>query len=100
MRSTISGMLGTLPPQFFDVEVRASGESLAQLMFSVLMTGYLLRNAECVPLPACRRCGSRLFYVGRALRLCLPYTLQDLHTALPAKRFRGPEMKSWLAIVR
>ncbi len=47
MRSTISGMLGTLPPQFFDVSVNASGESLAQLMFSVLMTGYLLCNAQC-----------------------------------------------------
>lgn len=39
MRTTISNMVGVLPPQLFDVTVSTVGESLAQLMFSVLMTG-------------------------------------------------------------
>ena len=45
MRQTINNMLGTLPPQFFDVTVRTYGENMAQLMQSMLMTGYLFRNA-------------------------------------------------------
>lgn len=51
MRTTISGMLGTLPPQYFDVSVNTSSESLASLMLSVLMTGYLLCNAQCALAP-------------------------------------------------
>ena len=39
MRTTISNMVGVLPPQHFDVTVSTVGENLAQLMFSVLMTG-------------------------------------------------------------
>ena len=39
MRTTISNMVGVLPPQLFTVTVSTVGESLAQLMFSVLMTG-------------------------------------------------------------
>ncbi len=39
MRTTISNMVGVLPPQLFEVTVSTKGESLAQLMFSVLMTG-------------------------------------------------------------
>ena len=39
MRTTISNMVGVLPPQLFKVTVSTVGESLAQLMFSVLMTG-------------------------------------------------------------
>ncbi|KAK9842315.1 hypothetical protein WJX81_006243 [Elliptochloris bilobata] len=46
MRSTITGLLGTLPPQHFDVSVNACGQSLANLFLSVLMTGYLLCNAQ------------------------------------------------------
>ena len=53
MRTTISGMLGTLPPQYFDVSVNTSSESLASLMLSVLMTGYLLCNAQYGPPPPC-----------------------------------------------
>jgi len=45
MRQTITNMLGTLPPQFFDVSISARGENMAQLMYSVLMTGYMFRNA-------------------------------------------------------
>lgn len=46
MRDTVANMLGNLPPQFFHVNVRAVGENLAQLMCSVMMTGYMFRNAK------------------------------------------------------
>ena len=46
MRVTIANMLGTLPPQFFSVTVSTATENLAQLMYSVLMTGYMFRNAQ------------------------------------------------------
>ena len=39
MRTSISNMLGVLPPHYFDVTVSTVGENLAQLMFSVIMTG-------------------------------------------------------------
>lgn len=45
MRQTVTNMLGTLPPQFFEVTISTVGENLAQLMYSVLMTGYMFRNA-------------------------------------------------------
>ncbi|KFK32935.1 hypothetical protein AALP_AA6G308300 [Arabis alpina] len=46
MRQTVSNMIGTLPPQFFAVTVTTVAENLAQLMMSVLMTGYMFRNAQ------------------------------------------------------
>ena len=47
MRETIGRMLGTLPPQYFQVTVSTqSSEDLAQLFYSVMMTGYLFRNAQ------------------------------------------------------
>lgn len=46
MTQTVSNMVGTLPPQFFNVTISTHGENLAQLMFSVMMTGYLFRNAQ------------------------------------------------------
>lgn len=46
MRDTVANMLGNLPPQFFHVNVSAVGENLAQLMCSVMMTGYMFRNAK------------------------------------------------------
>ncbi|KAF8061980.1 hypothetical protein HT031_004240 [Scenedesmus sp. PABB004] len=46
MRSTITNMLGTLPPAFFTVTISTVGDNLSQLMLSVLMTGYLFRNAQ------------------------------------------------------
>ena len=39
MRQTITSMLGTLPPQFFRVVISTEAENLAQLMYSVLMSG-------------------------------------------------------------
>lgn len=38
-------MLGTLPPQFFTITIAARDENVAQLMFSVLMTGYMFKSA-------------------------------------------------------
>lgn len=46
MRQTVTNMIGTLPPQFFAVTVTSVAENLAQLMMSVLMTGYMFRNAQ------------------------------------------------------
>ncbi|KAI3724617.1 hypothetical protein L2E82_36400 [Cichorium intybus] len=45
-RQTVTNMIGTLPPQFFAVTVTTVAENLAQLMYSVLMTGYMFRNAQ------------------------------------------------------
>ncbi|KAK3155760.1 hypothetical protein QOZ80_2BG0207160 [Eleusine coracana subsp. coracana] len=46
MRQTVTNMIGTLPPQFFAITVTTVAENLAQLMYSVLMTGYMFRNAQ------------------------------------------------------
>lgn len=46
MRQTVTNMIGTLPPQFFAVTVTTVAENLAQLMYSVMMTGYMFRNAQ------------------------------------------------------
>ncbi|CAN0924240.1 hypothetical protein LINGRAHAP2_LOCUS34053 [Linum grandiflorum] len=46
MRQTVTNMIGSLPPQFFTVTVSTVGEHLAQLMYSVLMTGYMFKNAQ------------------------------------------------------
>ncbi|CAM6123055.1 unnamed protein product [Calypogeia fissa] len=46
MRQTVTNMLGTLPPHFFEIRVSTVAENLAQLMYSVMMTGYMFRNAQ------------------------------------------------------
>ncbi|XP_014499662.1 probable serine/threonine-protein kinase roco9 [Vigna radiata var. radiata] len=46
MRQTVTNMIGTLPPQFFAVTITTVAENLAQLMYSVIMTGYMFRNAQ------------------------------------------------------
>ncbi|KAJ9165872.1 hypothetical protein P3X46_020690 [Hevea brasiliensis] len=46
MRQTVTNMIGTLPSQFFAVTVTAVAENLAQLMYSVMMTGYMFKNAQ------------------------------------------------------
>ncbi|CAL5205524.1 unnamed protein product [Lathyrus oleraceus] len=46
MRQTVTNMIGTLPPQFFSITVTTVAENLAQLMYSVMMTGYMFRNAQ------------------------------------------------------
>ncbi|XP_051137165.1 uncharacterized protein LOC127255593 [Andrographis paniculata] len=46
MKRTISGMLGLLPSDHFQVMIEALWESLSKLLISSMMTGYTLRNAE------------------------------------------------------
>ncbi|CAL0318964.1 unnamed protein product [Lupinus luteus] len=46
MRETVTNMIGTLPPQFFAVTITTVAENLAQVMYSVMMTGYMFRNAQ------------------------------------------------------
>ncbi|WJX42324.1 hypothetical protein P8452_29572 [Trifolium repens] len=46
MRQTVTNMIGTLPPQFFSITINTVAENLAQLMYSVMMTGYMFRNAQ------------------------------------------------------
>ncbi|KAK7283787.1 hypothetical protein RIF29_13533 [Crotalaria pallida] len=46
MRQTVTNMIGTLPPQFYAVTVSTVAENLAQLMYSVMMTGYIFSNAR------------------------------------------------------
>ena len=52
MRETVTSMIGTLPPQFFEVTVTTVAENLAQLMLSVMMTGYMwcgiMKGPACV----------------------------------------------------
>lgn len=46
MKRTISGMLGLLPSDRFQVSIEALWEPLSKLLLSSMMTGYTLRNAE------------------------------------------------------
>ncbi|GER42161.1 arabidopsis Inositol phosphorylceramide synthase2 [Striga asiatica] len=46
MKRTISGMLGLLPSDQFQVMVEALWDPLFKLLISSMMTGYTLRNAE------------------------------------------------------
>ncbi|GLU09137.1 hypothetical protein SLE2022_260110 [Rubroshorea leprosula] len=46
MKRTISGMLGLLPSDRFQVCIEALWEPLSKLLVSSMMTGYTLRNAE------------------------------------------------------
>ncbi|XP_073034390.1 uncharacterized protein [Primulina eburnea] len=46
MKRTISGMLGLLPSDQFQVVIEALWEPLFKLLISSMMTGYTLRNAE------------------------------------------------------
>lgn len=42
----ISGLLGTVPHESFDVEISTNRENLGRLLASAMMSGYFLRNAE------------------------------------------------------
>ncbi|MDY7012111.1 MAG: DUF760 domain-containing protein [Cyanobacteriota bacterium] len=46
MERNIIGLLGTLPPEQFDVQIGTSREQLGRLLASAIMSGYFLRNAE------------------------------------------------------
>ena len=42
----ISGLLGSVPHESFEVEISTNRENLGQLLASAMMSGYFLRNAE------------------------------------------------------
>lgn len=42
----VSGLLGNIPSENFDVSITTSRESLGRLLASAMMSGYFLRNAE------------------------------------------------------
>ena len=42
----ISGLLGNIPHDSFEVEINTSREDLGRLLASAMMSGYFLRNAE------------------------------------------------------
>ena len=46
MEQNIIGMLGSLPPEHFNVMISTSRENLGKLLISAMMSGYFLRNAE------------------------------------------------------
>ncbi|KAJ7251570.1 hypothetical protein O6H91_Y420300 [Diphasiastrum complanatum] len=46
MRQTVTNMIGTLPAKFFEITVATVAENLAQLMYSVMLTGYMFSNAQ------------------------------------------------------
>ncbi|GAB0497557.1 hypothetical protein MMPV_008892 [Pyropia vietnamensis] len=46
MRQTLTSMLGSLPAHAFQTSVRTATANLVQLMSSLLLSGYLIRNAQ------------------------------------------------------
>jgi hypothetical protein len=46
MERNITGLLGGLPADDFDVTIATSREQLGRLLASAMMSGYFLRNAE------------------------------------------------------
>lgn len=42
----IIGLLGSLPPENFNVNINTNRESLGKLLASAMISGYFLRNAE------------------------------------------------------
>jgi len=42
----ITGLLGNMPQDDFEVEINTNRESLGRLLASAMMSGYFLRNAE------------------------------------------------------
>jgi len=45
-KTTILGLIGTLPKMAFETKVVTTGAKLASLMFQLQMTGYMFKNAE------------------------------------------------------
>nr|WP_155706558.1 DUF760 domain-containing protein [Gloeocapsopsis dulcis] len=46
MERNIVGLLGSLPPEHFNVSVTTTRENLGRLLASAMISGYFLRNAE------------------------------------------------------
>jgi hypothetical protein len=44
IRITVGSLLGSLPAQFFEVNVVTLGDNMRSLMYSFLMTGYMYRH--------------------------------------------------------
>jgi hypothetical protein len=42
----ITGLLGNMPQEDFEVEINTNRENLGRLLASAMMSGYFLRNAE------------------------------------------------------
>ncbi|MGB3757171.1 MAG: DUF760 domain-containing protein [Rivularia sp. (in: cyanobacteria)] len=42
----IIGLLGSLPPEHFNININTNHESLGKLLASAMISGYFLRNAE------------------------------------------------------
>lgn len=46
IRQTVGNLIGTLPAEYFEIRISSREENLMQLMYSVLMTGYMFCNAH------------------------------------------------------
>lgn len=46
VRTTVLGLLGSLPRHAFETTAIGTGDALANLMFQLQMTGYMFKNAE------------------------------------------------------
>lgn len=46
MERNIVGLLGSLPPEHFNVSITTTRENLGRLLASAMISGYFLRNAE------------------------------------------------------
>ncbi|WP_407809803.1 DUF760 domain-containing protein [Spirulina subsalsa] len=46
MEGNITGMLGSLPPEHFDVTITTNREQLGRLLASAMMSGYFLNRVE------------------------------------------------------
>jgi len=46
IKTTVASLLGNMPSEVADSSITTTGKSLASLMFSMQMTGYMFRNAE------------------------------------------------------
>ena len=68
MRQTIKNYTGGLPHEFFEVSISAKGEDLAQLMYTMMMSGFMFRNAQ-------YRLELRdsMLPAGMSLRQCMTY---------------------------
>jgi hypothetical protein len=99
MRQTVSNLIGNLPPQFFSVTISGVAENLAQLMYSMLMTGYMFRNAQ-----------YRMVRRGRGERGCVHTHTRthELESQAPQERVdcvkvkvcKGKNVKRWAPPLR
>lgn len=46
VRSTVVSLLGNLPPHLYDTNVMSTGQNVASLMYSMQMTGYMVRTCS------------------------------------------------------